>query len=157
MNSIKRLVDGKIKKSIIDGYSIDHAISILKSNSEKFGKCIIDQNINKQSKRYEYIQIYILWTNNRIDDLKQIMENLNYEVYQISQENGDIDFIHIGDYTDNLENIKKLLMMSIEQGIDNMIQQMQGKEVGKGQIIMPYIYFDIDEQTEEITDEQKSE
>lgn len=85
------------------------------------------------------------------------MENLNYEVYQISQENGDIDFVHVGDYTDNLENIKKLLMMSIEQGIDNMIQQMQGKEIGKGQIIMPYIYFDIDEQSKEITNEQISE
>lgn len=77
MNSIKRLVDGKIRKSIIDGNSIDYAISVLKSDSERFGKCIIDQNINKQSKRYEYIQIYILWANNRINDLEHMKKLSN--------------------------------------------------------------------------------
>ena len=71
------------------------------------------------------------------------MDNLCYDIYQISQSTGQMEFIHVGEHIDNVDNIKKLMMMSIEKGIEDMLQQMQGKNIGRGQVIMPYIYFDL--------------
>lgn len=77
-------------------------------------------------------------------------KEVTYEVFQIAQEEGAVEFIPVGEYTDSISNLKSLLLKSIEQGIDDMLNQMKDKEIGKGQIIMPYIYFEIVNEEQEL-------
>lgn len=72
MDSVKRLIDNKIRRNVSDGNTIECVISDLCKQNNKFKNTIAVQQISKETKRYEMLNFYINWSDKRISDLEDL-------------------------------------------------------------------------------------
>jgi hypothetical protein len=69
MTPTEKLIDGKIRRNIIEGKSIDYVINILTDDKVRFRTLMINQNISPGSTRAKGLETYIKFVDKRVEDL----------------------------------------------------------------------------------------